>query len=333
METPFLVVGDGNGNFTEVPELNMAGVNFVKPLLPRAEDLIPLPPQARLAALPGRNAIGYDADLEKFIPLREYGGMRVFPAAAMLPDTCLQLLRSAFSMVLDSPRLPNENFTAVGRLEDRYVVAATPLRQPLFPGQQIFAISPGDVAASETISAAALHLNSVPHGLVRFEINHLEQLPLAAEMIGKIRSQTDKGAVHLTAGVFHPRRIKECCRAGLDGLEAITHSAREEYYEKFADLSFGTLRESLQAVSQAGRRTILRYRVFPGLTDHPLEFDALKKLLSETGVEWIRPVNLNVDPEWYMDRLMLWTLPRTQVGMRKWRETIAEKFPHIRVGY
>ncbi len=333
MEIPLLVVGDGNGNFTEVPELNMAGVNFVKPLLPRAEDLIPLPPEARLAALPGRNAIGYDADLEKFIPLREYGGTRVFPAAAMLPDTCLQLLRSAFSMVLDSPRLPNGNFTAVGRLEDRYVVAATPLQQSLFPGQQIFAVLPGDVAASETISAAALHLNSVPHGLVRFEINHLEQLPLAAEIIGKIRSQTDKGAVHLTAGVFDPRRIKECCRAGLDGLEAITHSAREEYYEKFADLSFGTLRESLQAVSRAGRRAILRYRVFPGLTDHPLELEALKKLLSETGVEWIRPVNLNVDPEWYMDRLMLWTLPRTQVGMRKWLKTIAEKFPHIRVGY
>lgn len=332
METPLMVVGDGNGNFTEVPELNMAGVNFVKPLLPRAEDLIPLPPEARLAALPGRNAIGYDADLEKFIPLREYGGTRVFPAAAILPDTCLQLLRSAFSMVLDSPRLPNGNFTAVGRLEDRYVVAATPLQQALFPDQQIFVIQP-DNAASETVFAAASHLKSVPHGLVRFEINHLEQLPAAAEMIGEIRSQTEKGAVHLAASVFDPRRIKACCRAGLDGLEAITHSAREEYYEKFADLSFDNLRESLKAVSQAGRRAILRYRIFPGLTDHPLEFEALKKLLSETGVEWIRPVNLNVDPEWYMDRLMLWTLPRTQAGMRKWLKTIAEKFPHIRVGY
>lgn len=236
-------------------------------------------------------------------------------------------------MVLDSPRLPNGNFTAVGRLEDRYVVAAAPLQQAIFPDQQVFTISADATAASETVSAAALHLKNVPHGLVRLEISHLEQLPAAAEIIGKVRSQTDKGAVYLAAGVFDPRRIKECCRAGLDGLEAITHSAREEYYEKFADLSFATLRESLRTVSRAGRRAILRYRVFPGLTDHPLEFEALKKLLSETGVEWIRPVNLNVDPEWYMDRLMLWTLPRNQIGMRKWLKTITEKFPHIRVGY
>lgn len=333
METPLLVVGDNDGNFMEVPELRMAGVNFVKPLLPRAEELIPLPPQARLLALPGRNPIGYDADLGKFIPLREYGGARVFPAAAMLPDSCLQLLRSAFSMVLDSPRLPNGNFTAVGLLNGHYVVAATPLRQPLFPDQQIFTIQADGAVPSETISAAILHLKNAPQGLVHFEIHHREQLPLAAEMIGQIRSQTTNGAVHLAAGVFDPRLMQECCRAGLDGLEAITHSVRKEYYEKFADLSFDNLLQSLKAVSRAGRRAILRYRVFPGLTDHPLEFEALKKLLSETGVEWIRPVNLNVDPEWFMDRLMLWTLPRTQIGIRKWLKTITKEFPHIRVGY
>jgi hypothetical protein len=57
----------------------------------------------------------------------------------------------------------------------------------------------------------------------------------------------------------------------------------------------------MRAVKSRGRFLSLNYFVFPGVTDDPAEWAALRRLLRAVRPDLIQWRNLNLDPEWYWD--------------------------------
>lgn len=334
MEFPYLIVGDESGNFLKVPELFAAGVNFIKPLSLKEGELIPVPENARLVTLPRRVALGYDADLEKFVQLREYNATAVFPVAASLPEGYIQLYRSAFSMVLDSPRLNSNNYTAVGGKDGQYFAAALKLERRLFTGYATLALENFSETANQTVEKTVAHLQNSGQSLVKLTVNDSKQAPAVTEIVKAIRAKTDSGLLYVNSEVPNTDATKSWCRAGADYIGLHLNSAQADYYEAFNNkYRFADLEKSLQVINQAGKRVILSYGIFPGLTDHPAEMKALEKLVEKANPAMLHLYNLPVDPEWYMDELMLQTLPRKQIGMQNWLGHMQNKFTAVTVGY
>ena len=326
MNFPHLLVTDGNGRFIEVPDIYLAGVGFVKPVQPDTATLIPLPEDAELVGLPGRVAIGYDPELEKFVQLREYDGMTVYPVAAVLPAGQLQIYRSAFSMVLDAPRLPDKSYSAVGGRNGHYFTAALPLPQhpPVGPVLELEYLPVIDTAG------VVRHLKQRADARVVLHCAGEAKASEVAEWIAAVRHQTTQGELQLAAPAATPEAVRDWCRAGLNRLHLTLNSAREAYYQTFyrpQGYRFELLTGALHTAASLGARIDLTYQTFPGLTDHPVEMKALEDLLREFPVEALHLTNLAIDPEWYMDELAILPLSRKQVGMANWLAHFQKQFP------
>lgn len=327
MNFPHLLVTDGHGRFIEVPDIYLAGVGFVKPVRPEAATLLPLPEDAELIGLPGRVAIGYDPELEKFVQLREYDGMTVYPVAAVLPPEQLQIYRSAFSMVLDAPRLPDKSYSAVGGRDGAYFAAAMPLP----PHPSVGPVLEFDDHPGIDTAAVARHLQH--HSAARVVLHYSGEKTAfeIADRIAAIRRQTAQGELQLAAPAAMPEAVHDWGRAGLNRLQLTLNSAHEDYYQAFyrpQGYRFDQLTGALHAAASLGIKIDLTYLTFPGLTDHPVEMKALENLLREFPVETLHLANLAIDPEWYMDELAILPLSRKQVGMTNWLAHFQKQFPH-----
>jgi hypothetical protein len=333
---PNLIVSNGNGNFLEVPELQAAGVNFIKPLTPQPDELIPLPDGSQMVELPRRVAIGYDADLKKYLQLREYNGGAVFPVAVSLPGGYLQMYRSAFSMVLDSPRLSPANYTMAGRKDNQYFTTAIPISRKLFSDYDILSLNNREKSLRETIDQAAFQLHRSPNGLLPVKIDEEKRIAEITEMIKSIRQETDRGLICVNSNLVNPEAVRDWCNAGADWIGLNFNSAQPKFFERFyknRGYKLDSLLRCLHIINQYGAKIILNYGIFPGLTDHPHEIKALEKLVEQTNAAALHPYNLPVDPEWYMDKLLLMTISREQVSMRAWWEHIKGNYPDMEIGY
>ncbi len=52
-----------------------------------------------------------------------------------------------------------------------------------------------------------------------------------------------------------------------------------------------------------GLYVMINYLVFPGITDTPEEMEALRKLIRQTGVNFIHLKNLCIDPQVYLQAM------------------------------
>jgi len=77
----------------------------------------------------------------------------------------------------------------------------------------------------------------------------------------------------------------------------------------------------------------LNYFIFPGLSDHPVEMEALRALLQKTQPHYIQMRNLNLDPDRVIDELELEKLPGKPLGLRSWMRKVREWAPWIGFGY
>ena len=328
LNSPHLVVSDIAGNFMEVPELFMAAVGFVKPLSPEPEQLITLSQPNQLQVLPGRVAIGYDPELEKFVQIREYNGKAVFPVAADLSESHLQIHRSAFSMVLDAPRLPNQNYTAVGCKDGKYYVSAIDLNgmaqisETSYIVESLADINPENVPEN---------IKSIPNFKIIFALD-APDMSLLGDAIRNFRSTFPGSHIQLNLPSIPKNALTDLCEAGLDSLQLTINSAQASFYEAFhkqAGYKLDGITSAFREMKSRGGAAILNYLVFPGLTDHPQEMTAFSQLLSQTKIDKVTLQNMEIDPEWYMDELAILTLERKQVGISNWLKHIREDFPQL----
>jgi len=125
---PSLVFADSQGNITDFPELNMAGMSGGQFCQPSIEDLIPLPEGSELFVLPGRLPVGCNKENGEPLLLEEdpyQPGDTVQAVAAFMSPAYTAIFNSAYqTRGSNAPRLPLFAYTAVGWHQGRFWVTA-----------------------------------------------------------------------------------------------------------------------------------------------------------------------------------------------------------------
>ena len=125
---PSLVFADSQGNITDFPALNMAGMSGGQFFQPSLEDLIPLPEGSELFVLPGRLPVGCSKENGEPLLLEEdpyQSGAAVQAVAAFMSPAHTAIFNSAYQTEAgNAPRLPLFAYTAVGWHQGRFWVTA-----------------------------------------------------------------------------------------------------------------------------------------------------------------------------------------------------------------
>ncbi len=190
----------------------------------------------------------------------------------------------------------------------------------------------------EIVSIAVRHLEQAEEAIVSFgqgcEGEPLTESLLITESIREIRAKTPKGTINLNTNGSMPERVRKLAESGLDSIRISLNSARPEFYTAYyrpRGYDFEDVVESISLSKGLGLYTMINYLVFPGITDQEDEIEALIRLISKTGVDFIHLKNLNIDPQLYMKVMPV--NDSNAVGMRKMAEIMKEQFPGIELGY
>ncbi len=115
---PHLVVADENGDILDHPELLMVCRRGNEIIMPRPDELIPLPEESELFLLPGRHALGLDPETGQ-LEEQEYLAVAAFAS----PGHTLAA-HPAYISGPDAPELPLFAYGAIGFANDRFYIAA-----------------------------------------------------------------------------------------------------------------------------------------------------------------------------------------------------------------
>jgi hypothetical protein len=90
--------------------------------------------------------------------------------------------------------------------------------------------------------------------------------------------------------------------------------------------------ESLRVMRNSGGWASINYFVFPGITDSPEEYEALRKLIQTTDLTMIQWRNFNIDPDWYMGKIG-YTETGEAMGIGNLMGLLRDEFPLLKFGY
>lgn len=193
--------------------------------------------------------------------------------------------------------------------------------------------------ARELAGVAVPHLQSAPEAVVSFgqgcEGEPLLQAKTLRQAIRLIRDQTDKGTINLNTNGSLPHAVEELAQAGLDSIRISMNSARSHCHAAYyrpSGFSFEDVLSSIKVMKNHDRHVSLNYFILPGFTDDPQEFAALCELVSSCSPDLIQLRNLNMDPEHYL-RVVQHSPSQKPLGMLRWRDTLLDQFPTLKLGY
>ncbi|MGO4290407.1 radical SAM protein [Chitinophaga sp. RAB17] len=193
--------------------------------------------------------------------------------------------------------------------------------------------------AAEIVEYTVPHLEEAPFPIVSFgqgcEGEPLLMWETIRESIIEIRKHTPKGSININTNGSKPDAVRALCEAGLNSIRVSLNSAQEKYYTPYYrpnNYTFDDIVESLKVVREFGGWTSINYFVFPGMTDSADEYEALRKLIRETGLNMIQWRNFNIDPDWYLGKLGV-TETGECLGVKQLQELIQEEFPDLKFGY
>jgi pyruvate-formate lyase-activating enzyme len=191
----------------------------------------------------------------------------------------------------------------------------------------------------EIVEFTVPHLESAPFPIVSFgqgcEGEPLLMWDTIRDAIIEIRKHTHKGSININTNGSRPDAVRALCEAGLDSIRVSTNSARSHIYTPYYrpnNYVFDDIVESLKIVNSFGGWTSINYFVFPGMTDSLEEYEALRRLIRETGLKMIQWRNFNIDPDWYLGKIGV-TDTGECMGVKTLMEKLREEFPELRFGY
>jgi len=193
--------------------------------------------------------------------------------------------------------------------------------------------------AEEIVEFTVPHLQTAPFPIVSFgqgcEGEPLLMWETIREAIIQIRRHTTRGSININTNGSKPAAVHALCEAGLNSIRVSTNSARKNIYEKYYrpnNYQFEDIVESLKVVRSFNGWSSINYFVFPGMTDSVEEYEALRKLIAETGLSMIQWRNFNIDPDWYLGKIGVVETGEL-LGVRQLMEVISEEFPELKYGY
>ena len=68
------------------------------------------------------------------------------------------------------------------------------------------------------------------------------------------------------------------------------------------------------------------------MTDSVEEYEALRKLITHTGLCMIQWRNFNIDPDWYLGKIGV-TETGEFLGIKQMMELLKQEFPQLKFGY
>jgi pyruvate-formate lyase-activating enzyme len=194
-------------------------------------------------------------------------------------------------------------------------------------------------SAEEIVEYTVPHLESAAYPIVSFgqgcEGEPLLMWQTIREAIIEIRKHTLKGSININTNGSKPDAVRELCSVGLDSIRVSLNSVRKHIYEPYYcpnNYAFEDIIESLRVVNSFGGWTSINYFVFPGMTDSVEEYEALRKVISDTGLKMIQWRNFNIDPDWYLGKINV-TDTGECLGVKQLMELIQEEFPYLKYGY
>jgi sulfatase maturation enzyme AslB (radical SAM superfamily) len=194
-------------------------------------------------------------------------------------------------------------------------------------------------SAEEIVEYTVPHLESAPFPIISFgqgcEGEPLLMWETIRSSIIEIRKHTSRGSININTNGSNPAAVDALCRAGLNSIRVSTNSARKSVYEPYYrpnNYVFEDIVESLKVMRKHGGWSSINYFVFPGMTDSIEEYEALRKLISETGLNMIQWRNFNIDPDWYLGKIGA-TDTGECMGVNQLMELIREEFPDLKFGY
>jgi len=194
-------------------------------------------------------------------------------------------------------------------------------------------------SADEIVEFTVPHLESAPFPIISFgqgcEGEPLLMWETIRSSIIEIRKHTSKGSININTNGSNPAAVEALCKAGLNSIRVSTNSARKQVYEAYYrpnNYVFEDIIESLKVMRKHGGWSSINYFVFPGMTDSIEEYEALRKLIRETGLNMIQWRNFNIDPDWYMGKIGA-TDTGECMGVKQLMELIREEFPDLKFGY
>ena len=194
-------------------------------------------------------------------------------------------------------------------------------------------------APEEIVEFTVPHLQSAPFPIISFgqgcEGEPLLMWETIREAIREIRKHTGRGSININTNGSKPDAVKALCDAGLNSIRVSMNSARKNIYEAYYrpnNYVFEDIVESLRVVKAAGGWTSINYFVFPGMTDSEGEYDALRNMISDTGLNMIQWRNFNIDPDWYLGKIGV-TDTGNAMGVKTVMELLKDEFPLLKFGY
>jgi pyruvate-formate lyase-activating enzyme len=191
----------------------------------------------------------------------------------------------------------------------------------------------------EIVEFTVPHLQTAPFPIVSFgqgcEGEPLLMWETIRESILEMRKHTDRGSININTNGSKPNAVRALCEAGLDSIRVSTNSARKSVYEAYYrpnNYTFEDIVESLKVMRSYGGWTSINYFVFPGMTDSVEEYEALRELIRETGLNMIQWRNFNIDPDWYLGKIGVVETGEF-LGIKQLMELIHEEFPEVKFGY
>jgi uncharacterized Fe-S cluster-containing radical SAM superfamily enzyme len=185
---------------------------------------------------------------------------------------------------------------------------------------------------------AVAHLTKAEDAIVSFgqgcEGEPLTEYRLIANSIEGIRRQTARGTINLNTNGSSPDHIRQIAESGLDSIRISLNSARPDLYRAYyrpRSYDFGDVVDAISLSVEMGLYTMVNYLVFPGITDQDAEVDALRKLVRETGVNFVHLKNLNIDPQLYLEKMPGPASPGR--GLRQMVSMLRREFPDVQWGY
>lgn len=194
-------------------------------------------------------------------------------------------------------------------------------------------------SAEEIVEYTVPHLQTAPYPIVSFgqgcEGEPLLMWQTIRESIIEIRKHTSKGSININTNGSKPDAVRELCKVGLDSIRVSLNSVRKHIYEPYYcpnNYAFEDIIESLKVVNSFGGWTSINYFVFPGMTDSEDEYEALRKVIRNTGLKMIQWRNFNIDPDWYLGKINVAETGEF-LGVKQLLELIREEFPNLKYGY
>lgn len=228
------------------------------------------------------------------------------------------------------PASPACNANCVG------CISLQPDEEPIVSTQDRLTFKP---TPEEIVEFTVPHLETAPYPIISFgqgcEGEPLLMWETIRDAIIEIRKHTKKGSININTNGSRPDAVDELCKAGLDSIRVSTNSASREIYMPYYrpnNYDFDDIVESLKVVNRYGGWTSINYFVFPGMTDSVAEYEALRKLIRETGLKMIQWRNFNIDPDWYLGKIGI-TDTGESMGVKQLQELIKEEFPDLKYGY